>query len=511
MARPGDPPLGAGESSSVPGTAAIANAIFDATGVRFRQPPFTPELVRAALNGSRVADAKAQAEPASAIAPARLPADAPWPRRLSAGVRVGALLAGVLGTTAALLGWRAAIAPVTQSHMGIYTAATLERGRQLAAAGDCMVCHTAPGGVTNAGGRAMPTSFGTIYSTNITPDVETGIGQWSFSAFQRAMREGVSRDGRHLYPVFPYTAFAKIGDDDLMALYAWLMTQPAVRSTPPATELAFPFNVRALMAGWKGLFHDTAPYQPQQGQSAQWNRGAYLVNGVGHCGACHTPRNAFGAEQGGKAFLSGAMVEGWEAPALTALSQSPVPWSADELYNYLRNGHSRHHGVAAGPMAPVVKELAILPDADIRAMAVYLADFNVPAADASALAQAVITQARAGQAGLLGTGQRLFEGACSACHHDGDGPRLLGVNLPLALNTNLHSELPDNLLRVILEGIRDPAGPDIGFMPAFRYALSDTQVAELAGYMRQRFAPGKPQWTDLTTAVARVRAAPSQD
>ncbi len=193
---------------------------------------------------------------------------------------------------------------------------------------------------------------------------------------------------------------------------------------------------------------------------------------------------------------------------MTALSKSPVPWSAEELYRYLRHGHTRHHGVAAGPMAPVVKELAVLPDADIRAMATYLATFNTPAADDQALARTAVAQARSGQAALLGTGQRLFEGACSACHHDGDGPKLLGVNLPLALNTNLHSERPDNLLRVILEGVRDPAGPDVGFMPAFKHALSDEQVAELAGYMRRRFAPDKPQWPDLPAAVARVRAAP---
>lgn len=354
----------------------------------------------------------------------------------------------------------------------------------------------------------MDTPFGTIYSTNITPDAQNGIGQWSFSAFQRAMREGISRDGRHLYPAFPYTAFAKINDDDLMAIYAYLMTQPAVASAPPVNTLSFPFGVRPLMAGWNAMFHDATPFKAEAQQSAEWNRGAYLVNGVGHCGACHTPRNAFGAEQGGKAFLSGAVVDGWEAPALTGLSQSPVPWSADELYRYLRTGHTRHHGVAAGPMAPVVKELATLPDEDIRAMAMYLAGFNTPAPDDQALAKALVAQAGAMQSKLLGTGQRLFEGACSACHHDGDGPKLLGVNLPLALNTNLHSERPDNLLRVILEGVREPAGKDIGFMPAFKYALSDAQVAELAGYMRQRYAPGKPQWPDLPAAVARVRAAP---
>jgi nicotinate dehydrogenase subunit B len=417
--------------------------------------------------------------------------------------------AGVAGTAAALLGWRPAIAPVTPTTAAIYSPAVLERGRLLAEAGSCVVCHTAPGGIANAGGRAMDTPFGVVHTTNLTPDARTGIGAWSFSAFQRAMREGVSRDGRHLYPVFPYTAFARMTDDDLVALYAHLMAQPAVEQATPDNELRFPFSVRPLLAGWKGLFHDTTPFQPQPQRTAEWNRGAYLVNGVGHCGACHTARNAVGAERGGPAFLGGGMVDGWDAPALTSLSSSPVPWSADELYRYLRHGHTRQHGIAAGPMAPVVRQLAALPDDDIRAMATYLGTFNAPSADDAALASQVVAQAAQRQPALLGTGQRLFEGACSACHHDGDGPRLLGVNLPLALNTNLHGERPDNLVRVILEGIREPAGRDIGFMPSFRYALSDAQVADLAGYMRLRFAPDKPAWTDLAGSVARVRAAPS--
>ncbi|MDR7149872.1 nicotinate dehydrogenase subunit B [Hydrogenophaga palleronii] len=505
MPRPDQPPLGAGESSSVPGTAAIANAIFDATGVRFRQPPFTPEVVRAALNPL---PAPQQAAPAPA--PERqVPASAPWPRRRSGWARVLALAAGSLGVGAALLGWRPAIAPVAPASASVYTAATIERGRVLAAAGDCVVCHTTPGGVPNAGGRGMATPFGTIYTTNLTPDPDTGIGRWSFSAFQRAMREGVSRDGRHLYPAFPYTAFARLSDDDLTALYAYLMSQPAVAAAPPSTDLAFPFNQRALMAGWNALFHDPRPYQPDPSQTVEWNRGAYLVNGVGHCGACHTPRNGLGAEQGGRAYLSGAVVDGWEAPALTALNKAPVPWSIDALYRYLRSGHSRHHGMATGPMAPVVQQLAALPDDDIRAMATYLGAFQAPVNDEAAEAQAVVARAAAQAPSLLGNGQRMFDGACAACHHDGDGPRLLGTQSPLALNTNLHSERPDNVLRAILEGVRDPAGPELGFMPAFRHALSDAQIAELASYMRQRFAPGQPPWQGLAQAVARVRATPS--
>jgi nicotinate dehydrogenase subunit B len=534
MPRPGEPALGAGESSSVPGTAAIANAIFDATGVRFREPPFTPEVVREALNrplasvpitqiatnivANRKFDHFGQAQVADQPGPTAPPLAAaelgnfPWPKRRSLVASGIALAAGLVGLFAALLGGRAAFAPITATALtgsSLYTAATLERGRQLAALGNCVGCHTAAGGAPNAGGLAMQTPFGTVYGTNLTPDVQTGIGSWSAAAFQRAMREGISRDGHYLYPAFPYTAFVKTTDDDLTALYAHLMAQPAVKAITPPAQMRFPFNIRPLMAGWNALFHDASPTTTgltEPAQSPEWNRGAYLVNGLGHCGGCHTPRNALGAEQGGVAYLAGAFVDGWEAPALTALSNAPVRWNFDEFYRYLRHGHTLQHGIAAGPMAPVVRELTALPDGDIRAMATYLASFQM-AAEASP--QAVVQQAAqaANQSTLTlpGPAQRLFNGACGACHHDGDGPRLLGVNTPLALNTNLHSDRPDNLLQVILNGIQEPAGKDIGFMPAFKYSLSDAQIAELATYMRQRYAPGKAAWRDLPEAVARVR------
>lgn len=433
-----------------------------------------------------------------------------WPKRKGLWATTAALVVGGLGMVAGLLGWRSAIAPVTLTAP-VYSEATIERGRVLAALGDCAVCHTAPGGAPNAGGRAMETPFGTLYTTNLTPDPETGLGRWSFSAFQRAMREGISRDGHHLYPAFPYTAFAKTSDDDLQALYAYFMAQPAVRAETPEAELKFPFSLRPLMAGWNALFHDPAPARPVAAQSAEWNRGAYLVNGLGHCGACHTPRNALGAEQGGSAYLSGAMVDGWEAPPLTALaSKSAMPWDAESLYRYLRHGHSPRHGIAGGPMAEVVRELGAVPDADIRAMATYLASFNpapAPEAEQQAEARRIVAAAAGTQGRLLGPAQRMFDSACAACHHDGDGPTLLGVNTPLALNSNLASAKPDNLLRTILDGVREPASRDIGFMPAFRDALDDRQIAELAGYMRARFAPQEPAWPDLEAQVARVRAA----
>ena len=542
MPRPGEAPLGAGESSSVPGTAAIANAIFDATGVRFREPPFTPEKVLAALTplpavaplpsgerqGEGLRDGGNGALPPMSRGPHPYPlpegegasqgerrkGEKPWPRRKGLWATAGALVIGGLGAIAGLLGWRPAIAPVSFSAPA-YSSETIERGRVLAAAGDCVVCHTAEGGQPYAGGRAMHTPFGAIHTTNLTPDPETGLGAWSFSAFQRAMREGISRDGRHLYPAFPYTAFAKTSDDDLQALYAYFMSLAPVQAPTPANDLRFPFGLRPLMAGWNALFHDAAPYQPIATQSAEWNRGAYLVNGLGHCAACHSPRNALGAEKTGEHFLAGAMIDGWEAPALTALSTNPVPWDADSLYAYLRHGHSPRHGIAGGPMAEVVHELRALPDADLRAMATYLASFNpAPRPEAATVearqqqAWAVVQTAAAGQGRLLGPAQRLFDSACAACHHDGDGPTLLGVNTPLALNSQLTSARPDNLIRTILDGVRTPATLDIGYMPAFRDALSDAQIAELAGYMRARFAPQAAPWPDLPAQVARVRAAP---
>jgi nicotinate dehydrogenase subunit B len=508
MPRPDQPPLGAGESASVPGTAAIANAIFDATGVRFRQPPFTPEVIRAALTPL---PAPAPAAPAAPQAHPR-PAAAPWPRGRRWWARAGALATGVVGLAAGLLGLRAEIAPVTRPDASIYTAAVIERGRQLAAIGNCATCHTAPGGIENAGGLAMDTPFGTVYSTNLTPDVETGIGAWSFSAFQRAMREGISRDGHLLYPAFPYTSFTWMTDDDLTALYAYLMSRPAVRAQVPETKLAFPFSMRPLLSMWNALFL-TPGARPRidPNRSAQWNRGAYLVNGLGHCGACHTERNALGAERSGEAFLGGAVVKGWEAPALTWATKAPVPWTEEELYRYLRYGYSEHHGSASGPMADVVRNLATVSEADVRAMAHYLASFNPPVskADAETAARAAVAAGQAAAPALAGPAQRMFETACGACHHDGEGPQLLGVNIPLALNSNVHSDRPDNLLRVILEGIRQPATAEIGFMPAFKDALDDRQIAELAAYVRQRYAPGKPAWSNLVQEVARLRASPS--
>ena len=506
MPRPFDAPLGAGESSSVPGTAAIANAIFDATGVRFRRPPFTPEVIRAGLG------IKPQASPAPvpqdnvvAAAP-----DAPWPRSKKWFATAGAFGLGAASVFTAMTVGRATIDPILQNASRLarqYSDDTLARGKQLAAIGNCAGCHTTPNGTLNAGGVALETPFGTVYSTNLTPDPQTGIGNWSLQAFTRAMREGISRDGHYLYPAFPFTSFAKTSDDDMQALYAYLMAQPAAVSTAPANQLRFPYNQRNLLAGWNQLFHDNAAYANDDSRSIEWNRGAYLVTGLGHCGACHSPRNAMGAELSGAQHLSGATVDGWHAPALTALSSSPVPWTTTALFDYLRNGYSREHGVAGGSMTQVVKSLANVSDDDIQAMATYLASFSVPLVTTADQAAKIVAAADLPRVTSQPHGERLFQGACSSCHHTGDGPKLLGLNIPLALATSMHADTPNNLIRTIFDGVRSPAHTDIGFMAGFRDHFNNAQMTDLVAYLRERFAPGRSAWSDVPETVNALRQA----
>ncbi|XDF34551.1 cytochrome c [Paracidovorax avenae] len=492
--------LGLDGVATLPAAAAIANAIRHATGVRLREVPFQTEPLRLALAG--------EARAGSPRGRSALRRGLGW---LAAGA------AGIAGLAAMAWPMKPALPLTDGPDASLYSPQAIERGRLVAAAGDCVVCHTAPGGAPNAGGLGLETPFGTIYSTNITPDKETGIGRWSYAAFERAMRQGIHQDGRQLYPAFPYTAFAKLSDGDLQALYGYLMSRPAVQARAPETQLAFPYSLRPAMAGWNLLFHDATPFRADPARSAEWNRGAYLVEGAGHCAACHSPRNALGAEKGGIHYLGGGEAEGWSAPALNRLADGPLPWSRESLHQYLRTGFSARHGVAAGPMAPVIHGLAELPDADVRAIATYLMELPgrapqaAPAPDAApvsvpAAATAAAVPLPARTLDRHANGERIYQNACAVCHEAGSGPTLFGARPLLGLNTNLHAATPDNLVQVILHGIQQPANDALGYMPGFGDSLDDRQITDLLGYLRTRFAPEEKAWPIDTDTIRRLRA-----
>jgi mono/diheme cytochrome c family protein len=289
-----------------------------------------------------------------------------------------AVVALVFGLLSFSLCWRATIAPIERPNPASFTAESVAKGEVLAAEGHCVSCHVRPGGQPFAGGYGVNTPFGIIYGSNITPDPKTGIGGWSLEAFTRAMREGVSRDGSHLFAAFPFNAYTELQDDDVKALYAYLMTRPAVSATVPPSTVPFPLNVRFLQEGWKILCFRSGRYRPDPAKDAQWNRGAYLAQAVSDCGGCHTPRNALGGEKLRDAY-SGTVVDNWIAPPLTEANPSPVPWTQEELFSYLRTGVDPLHGAVAATMTPVIRDgldLPVVPDSDVRAIAVYMSDID---------------------------------------------------------------------------------------------------------------------------------------
>jgi mono/diheme cytochrome c family protein len=416
------------------------------------------------------------------------------------------LTLGVFGILAFFaLAWRPAIVPIVPPAPGSFPPELVAKGETLSGAGFCAECHTTKGGQKFAGGYAMATPFGVIYSTNITPDSETGIGTWSEAAFARALREGVARDGSHLFPAFPFDHFTKISDDDVNAIYAYVMSQPPVRAATPTNTIPFPLNIRALQEGWKIPFFRSGQFQPVAEKGAEWNRGAYLALGLSHCGACHTPRNMLGAEKATDSF-AGAVVDNWIAPALTDANPAPVPWTREELYNYLRTGATALHGTAAGPMSLVVHGLSAVDDSDIRALAAYFADID-HAADRSASTAAAVAQAMSYAA--LGTGQdydadsRLYAAACGSCHYN-SGTAPLAVRPDLALNSAVNLPDPTNLIEIILNGVNAADGMPNIVMPGFAQALNDAEIAGIAAYLR-RTRTNLPPWLGLDNKIAELR------
>lgn len=392
----------------------------------------------------------------------------------------------------------------------------LARGAYLAKAADCAGCHTAPSnGAPYAGGLEMTSPFGTIVSSNITPDRETGIGGYSFEDFAKALREGVRRDGKGLYPAMPYPAFVKISDEDMHALYAYMMHGvPSVDHRPPETKVPFPFNQRWALRLWRMAFAPKQPFEPHADRDAAWNRGAYLVQSLGHCGSCHTPRGIAYQERGydesSKTFLSGGINDNWFAPNLRADPGSGLDRvTVEDLAAFMKTGHGAGI-VAYGSMVETIEDsLQYLTDDDVRAIAVYLK--TLPATGA---ADGVFDPALA-QPGRLKTrapdfppaqGAAVYAGFCAQCHRD-DGKGVPNAFPALAGNPSVITEDTTSLIRLLVEGGNSPAtihGPPRQAMPPFAGRLTDVQIAQVLTYLRASW--GNDARPITTNDVASMRS-----
>lgn len=390
-------------------------------------------------------------------------------------------------------------------------ATLLRRGQYLATASDCVACHTAPGGKPYAGGLSIATPVGNIVSTNITPSKTAGIGHYTEAQFSDALRHGIRADGKHLYPAMPYTAYAQLTDADVQALYTYFMHDVAPVDTAPApTRLAFPFNVRLLMASWNWLFLDDQPFKPDPGKSAEWNRGAFLVRGPAHCSTCHTPRNLLMAEQSSRELAGGA-VGTWFAPNITSDATSGIGnWGTQQLVDYLKSGHASGKGQAAGPMAEAVdNSLRHLTDADLQAIAAYLK--TVPPrhdpADTRAVdrwggpsAEPDVARTALPDDADTMSGAQVYDAYCASCHQARGEGSFDGGLPPLFHNTATGRTHTDNLVMVILDGIRWHTDDSGVHMPGFAHELSDRQIATLGNWLLQHY--GNPA---ATVSVKQVR------
>lgn len=420
-------------------------------------------------------------------------------------IALAVVAVGVAGALA--FAWQPAIAPVAPVALAALDQGAVARGARIVALGDCMVCHTAKGGTPFAGGLALRTPFGTLYTTNITPHVDAngdgnGIGDWSLAAFARAVRHGVARDGHLLYPAFPYIHYTKMTERDIADAYAFLMSREAVDAKPPANDLLLPLRFRPLLAGWNLLYLRSGPQADDAGQDATWNRGRYLVNSLGHCASCHSSLNLIGGED--SPAFGGGNIDGWDAPALTTLLHRPTPWNQEQLALYLRHGYSPEHGAAGGPMAPVTHSLGSVPQDDVQAMAHYLMTLQT-AAPPKPVAPVPGTHSEQVKLGAV-----LFAGACASCHGAAPPRGLPSARSPLVLATAVAGERPDNLIQVLLEGMPLETGRSTGqasrYMPPFASALTDAQIAALAAYIRVDVAR-RPAWQDVEKRAATLRKA----
>ncbi len=377
------------------------------------------------------------------------------------------------------------------------SAAGVDAGRYQSVLGDCEGCH----GKNLAGGVELMTPFGKLVAPNITPDKQTGIGNYSGEDFRLAMKAGIGPGGKRLYPAMPYPAYAKMSDADVASLWAYLQTVKPVRRAVDVNQLRFPFNLRFMMRGWNMLFFRPALYAHNAGKGAAWNRGAYIANGPAHCGTCHTAKTMMGSDKG--MALSGASLQGWFAPDLTGDRNAGLGgWSAAQVVEYLKTGRNTH-SIASGPMSEVVEHsTAQMNDADLRAVAVYLKD--LPASDGNG-------GGASGVEAQMKSGAGVFRMNCAACHSfNGRGDNVLFP--PLAGNALVRQSSAETLARVVLAGskaVATPAAPTGPGMPSFAWKLNDAQVANVLTYIRNNWGNRAPAVSADTVAKIRKSLQPA--
>lgn len=383
------------------------------------------------------------------------------------------------------------------------TSARIEHGRYLAVAGDCLACHTATGGQPFAGGLDLKTPFGIITTSNITSDKETGIGNWTFQQFENAVRHGKGPNG-HLYPAMPYTAYSQISDPDIADLWEYIRTLPPVNHKVESNKLPFPYNIRSLLVFWNLLFFNDSAFVADASKSEEINRGAYLVNGLEHCGTCHTPKNVFGGDT--KKTFQGASLQGWYAPDLTNNAHTGLGhWTEDDIVTYLRSGTNRYTA-ASGPMTEaIVNSTQHLTDADLRAIAAYFKSLPPRTVSSPQPLPASNEQVKAGQ--------QEFVVECSACHRS-NGKGISNMIPDLQNNPAINALNPDSLLNIVLKGTEGPAtraNPTGAAMPSFGWKLQDAQIANVLTYVRNSWGNAAPAISaaDVSKARTALNAQPA--
>jgi mono/diheme cytochrome c family protein len=387
-------------------------------------------------------------------------------------------------------------------------ASAVERGAYLAQVADCAACHTAPGGQEYSGGLGIKLPFGTLYSTNITPDKETGIGNYSDQDFLNAIHRGIRRDGARLYPAMPFSSYTYMSDADALAIKAYLFSRPPVRAALPANTLAFPFNQRWATAFWSALFNRDTRFPPDPARSPEWNRGAYLAEALAHCGECHTPRNLAFALDNRRKF-AGAVTAGWRAFNISSDKSTGVGgWSDDDLAAYLSIGHASGHGTASGPMGEVVDHsFSQMAAEDVRAMVAYLR--SVPATPSTDLPAALAPAASASHrdgGSQDPRGKMVFEGACVSCH-GWTGESSISPFATLTGAWAVNDPSATNVAQVVVFGTKRKTPADAVSMPAFGNAYSDAEIAAVVNYVTARFGAKGSQITAKDVAALREQAS----